>query len=31
MHVHVEKDNGKAVSVQILRNAVIAFKTEIEY
>ena len=31
MHVHVEKDNGKAVSVQILGNAVIAFKTEIEY
>lgn len=31
MHVHVEKDNGKAVSVQISGNAVIAFKTEIEY
>lgn len=31
MHVHVEKKNGKAVSVQISGNAVVAFKAEIEF
>lgn len=31
MHVHVEKKNGKAVLVQIKGNAVVAFKTELEF
>lgn len=31
MHVHVEKDNGEPVLVQISGNAVVAFKTEIIY
>lgn len=31
MHVHVEKENGEPILVQISGNAVVAFKTEIMY